>query len=751
MRGILLEKKFHNQTTISMKTKSFKDDSAKLSSEIPFQVEQQTEGAFFPFIFRRSGYYLKSLGIKVPEIFPVKPAIPTIPRGGVNQVSVNLDALAEDEKQSMNISPFLVREEFRLDVDGRYPQMTASGYIKYPGVHYVAKLSRRGFSNIYDGKIWYKYGQVNSFPYTKLVVTVTDSYYRSSKKVKVEFSGPGKARKTSIYQFQSHSFRNVNFEYDYEQGVQPTLDYDLQSHPNRPASLPNSNLTVDNVFRQAGFGVTRANDNSVPSALKGANGRWSNMEMHDAMQSYWSRFNAAPNWALWTFLAKQHEIGYDLGGIMFDTIGTNHRQGTAVFYDSFINRIEPGETNPAAQRERMKLWTTVHEMGHSFNLAHSWQKALGTPWIPLANEPEARSFMNYPYLVNGGVPQFFSDFEYRFSDDELLFMRHAPAQFVQMGNNEWFEDHGFQDQTIPLSDEFSLEIRVNRPMNTVEYMEPVYIEMKLTNISGQTQEVEERILQDVHHLYIQIQKPNGEVCEFKSFVKYLFEHTTVSLKAGESIYNSMMISAGTDDWYIKESGNYQVTMNLIHHGERTQSNVLNIYVKQAASEGQMALSQDYFCDDVARVLFFNGSRVLTDANQTLQNVLEVSPDSNSAIHAAVALANPKLKDYNLLEFGKDNTFDHQCSAAEMDGKVKVVKQDIDAAKSLLEGAMKDVDKVLDTYGHIKGEEQMINYGKTVNDGDIDDWTNNLLDKFKDRGVSEKICKQIGKKIKASRK
>ena len=28
-----------------------------------------------------------------------------------------------------------------------------------------------------------------------------------------------------------------------------------------------------------------------------------------------------------------------------------------------------------------------HEMGHAFNLAHSWQKSLGTPWIPLADEP----------------------------------------------------------------------------------------------------------------------------------------------------------------------------------------------------------------------------------------------------------------------------------------------------------------------------------------------------------------------------
>ena len=88
-----------------------------------------------------------------------------------------------------------------------------------------------------------------------------------------------------------------------------------------------------------------------------------------------------------------------------------------------------GMTRCSQPCQIMKFWTAVHEMGHSFNLAHSWQKALGQPWIPLSNEPEARSYMNYPFRVDGGQSSFFADFEYRFSDSELLFMRHAPARF----------------------------------------------------------------------------------------------------------------------------------------------------------------------------------------------------------------------------------------------------------------------------------------------------------------------------------
>ena len=47
--------------------------------------------------------------------------------------------------------------------------------------------------------------------------------------------------------------------------------------------------------------------------------------------------------------------------------------------------------------------------------------------------------MNYPFRVAGGQSAFFADFEYRFSDQELLFMRHAPERFVQMGAADWFD------------------------------------------------------------------------------------------------------------------------------------------------------------------------------------------------------------------------------------------------------------------------------------------------------------------------
>ena len=113
---------------------------------------------------------------------------------------------------------------------------------------------------------------------------------------------------------------------------------------------------------------------------------------------------------------------------MFDDIGPNHRQGTAVFLDSSLFNAPAGMVQPQDWVERYKFWCAVHEAGHCFNLAHSWQKdypSFGTSWIPLTNDTASTSFMNYPFYWPDGPSgssnsesDYFSNFEYRFNDGE---------------------------------------------------------------------------------------------------------------------------------------------------------------------------------------------------------------------------------------------------------------------------------------------------------------------------------------------
>ena len=303
----------------------------------------------------------------------------------------------------------------------------------------------------------------------------------------------------------------------------------------------------------------------------------------------------------------------------------------------------------------MVFWTAVHEMGHAFNLAHAWQKHLGTPWLPLTSDPEARSFMNYPYNVSGGVPAFFGSFRFRFTDQELLFLRHAPERFVQMGNANWFDNHGFQQADVSEQPMLRLQVRVNRDRGVFEYLEPVVLELKLTNIADEPQLIEDSLLKSLDHFTIIIKKDGREARQYQPFARYCWREKKAVLQPDESLFESIFVSAGTGGWDISEPGNYQVRLCLHHHDEDIVSNTLTLRVLHPRSQDEEVLAQDYFSDEVARVLAFDGSQYLESPNDTLRELSARFKDCRAAIHANIALGMPLLRPFKRIQFAANNT------------------------------------------------------------------------------------------------
>jgi len=526
--------------------------------------------------------------------------------------------------------------------------------------------------------------------------------------------------------FVSQKFDDVEFEVDrVSNSGSVYTTYDTHDHPNRPTNLPNENISLARVFERAGFNVAMSPNGSViPTTGAGANGTWSNAEMHNAMVTYWSRFANRPEWAMWVLYAARHDMGSGLGGIMFDDIGSNHRQGTAIFTDSFIKNPPIGDPDPAGWRRRHQFWTAIHEMGHGFNLAHSWQKSLSVspqtgPWIPLANEPEARSFMNYPPRVSGGQSSFFNDFRFRFSDEELKFMRHAPRRFVQMGNSSWFENHGFeQPNDVNYLKNWEFEIRPNRSLNTYSFLEPVRLELKLTNISSNTVQIDPDLLEDGKHITVFIQKETGSTKQWQPMLTKCHKPHAEKVDSGESIYGAHLVSCSTNGWLIDEPGFYKIQAAINMGTEIVVSNVLRIYVAPPVSKDEAVLACDYFIEDVGRVLTFNGVPFLNKAHDVLKNVIEITPENPAAVHAIVADTATQLKDFKLLEVGatKDQM---QIRGVQNDA----VKTAIHQAKTLLE----NVDDVADTLGHIRMFDQCRELTDTLKDHDATDEASAILD------------------------
>lgn len=648
------------------------------------------------------------------------------------------------------------REELRLDVDGIYPQMVVSGtafsFLSVL-VHWIADVTAVGPYS-WAGNIWYKDGNTVSFPYTNISIRVSPYWFPGYRRATVNFSGGGAPDRKRTYRYTSPYFHTVEFEFDSVAGTAAVTSMNTGDHPNRPATLPTENLSIDDVYQRAGFNVRTSGGGVVPLVGAGANARWSDMEMHDAMQTYWSRFANAAQWSIWVFFASLHERGTSLGGIMFDDIGPNHRQGTSIFEDSFIADPPSGELNPDAWITRMRFWTAVHEMGHSFNLAHSWQKqhpaSWGTPWIPLLNEPESRSFMNYPYNVSGGEIAFFSDFDFRFSDGELLFTRHAPARFVQPGNAEWFDNHGFQQANISPEPRFKLEVRVNRPKPEFEFLEPVQLEMKLTNTSSQPQLIPENIMSSPDKLTVIIKKSGKPARAYKSYAQYCMKTDIKVLMPGESVYESLSPYAGLNGMDMIEPGYYSIQAALqLPEDEDIVSNLLTVRVTPPLSYDEEYIAQDFFSDEVGRILGIGGSTFLTNGINTLHEVADRLKERKVAIHARVALTNPMMREYKSLAI-PEGTYDRQPSRMIKGAKIKKISPNVERATQEMSIALIDRASVAaESLGHIRYRNATESFSSFLAEqGEFGEATrvqDSLYENLSKRNVLESVLKEVKEK------
>ena len=658
---------------------------------------------FPPLLVNASGLYTFTRSIQIPIPRPIPERIP-VPRpqpdpGPLQGASPVENELYEDD---INALTLYTREELRLDVDGRYPQMTVSGTragALGPVASWVAALTRTG-SNSYSGQIWFKDGNVNAIPHTQVALKVTKSLLSVQRKVEVTFSGGGAASFVRTYVFSSAYFHPGEFEYDTVAGATRVTEIGTHDHPTRPATIANETLSLEAVYRRAGFNIAASpNGGTIPLGAAGADQRWTDQEMHDAMQIYWSRFHDKPQWSLWVLFASLHVQGDSLGGIMFDDIGSNHRQGTAIFTDAFIANPPAGDANPAAWVKRMRFWTAAHEMGHAFNLAHSWQKALGTPWIPLPNDPEARSFMNYPYSVAGGQAAFFADFAFRFSDPELLFMRHAPERFVQMGNADWFDHHGFQQVALDSNAEFSLTLSTNARDDRLPYLLPPVVEMALVNKSGRPKLISAARLSERSGLTLIIRKDGKPARQWAPFSRHCGENLEIILGHSEALYDSVLVGAGRNGWDMAEPGRYTVQAMLEVDGRAVISNALEVKVEPPASRDEERLAQDLFTPEVGQVLAVNGTRGVGSVVEVLQAATRLKQHP-VARQAAIALAGPLADEYKLLQV--DERARPGDTPADAARRVEVYQPDLKEARHLLGIATEGgADAAVNAVGHTR--------------------------------------------------
>jgi hypothetical protein len=622
--------------------------------------------------------------------------------------------------------PANVLEELRIDVDGRYPQMVVSGTVYRPlqaRMHWVAEVEQVG-PNRWRGPIFFEHSPSIRFRWERVTVEVTRGATPDQHGAKLTMHRPGGSPRIRKFAFNQESMRSrpVSLELDWEEGVTPVTEVDTCAHPDRPSGLPCETVSIGGIYERAGFDVQLSPGGPVPVQASGAKPTWSDFELHDAMEVYWSLFAPRAQWAVWAFYAGLHDDlppeepggpptpGEFLLGIMFDSglayAGPEERQGCALFDQAIAaNPPPPGTPNLAAWRKRETFFTAVHEIGHAFNLAHSFQKSLfNVGWIPLEDEYEARSFMNYPFLVRGGPRAFYKKFRHRFSSQELTFLRHAHPAFVKPGDRPFFFDHGLVDPDTTTG--LALRLRANREQPVFEFMEPVTLELKLTNRAGDRRLVDRHALSVGDGMGVYVQRDRGPVREVRPYSRRCMRAQKTVIEPEGSLYAPLRAFTGVDGWEIADPGTYTIQVVLLVEGEEVVSNPLRVRVNTPRDPEEERIAGDYFSDDVGRTLVFNGSGVLESANDTLREVTERLPDRRAAVHARLALGNVLARDTKRVE--PDDT------AGEARMRIEVDKAKPKEGQALLEEALiADPEVAVESLGHIRWKRQVDSFSELL--------------------------------------
>src|SRR5205085_8904313 len=122
----------------------------------------------------------------------------------------------------------------------------------------------------WTGPISYANGDTFLFQYDSVRIE------RNGQLMRLTLSGGGPDL-VRDYKFASPAFNPVEFEYDAVEGVTPIISINTFDHPDRPGSLADEELTIETVYRRAGFDVKKSGgDSIVPLSLAGADEVWSN-------------------------------------------------------------------------------------------------------------------------------------------------------------------------------------------------------------------------------------------------------------------------------------------------------------------------------------------------------------------------------------------------------------------------------------------------------------------------------------------
>jgi hypothetical protein len=547
--------------------------------------------------------------------------------------------------------------ELRVDVDGSRPQHRLSGDVYF-------RFTIWGFDVTFYLESFVVESPVVGGTTSEMTISGAVSVYgqpgRTDESIEVHiprvwiFSDPAPAcvnwkisgTTTAIYACPkiSNYFRTATVEVDRFQGTVFPPEMDPSISPS-PSGLPSS-VSVREVFQRSGLDLTVVHDdvlNDPDSADVGEN--WSEVELHDLMEARFDTFANTLQWRMYGVIVPRFgDPGYNSGyyGTMFDWGGwqagdTFLRQGCAIAEEAIRGREVGTLYDTSPKKDRLILQTLIHEIGHTWNLPHSWQRT-SSP------SSASTSFMNYPWGFTGGTggeTAFWTNFAWAFDDVELKWMRHADRADVIFGGRDWIGNN-LSLFLSPATNAAGAPVRaVLEGPSVVDTSEPVVLSLAVVNDGPLPIAVPRDLSPEAGRVHVYLKRPDGQIVEHRPPVyRLLAPEDVVMLAPGERNDTPLQLSFSATGPEFVNPGQYRVRALLTPDGDAMlPSNDLRIRVAHPTTRAVEELTELVTRPEVAKFLYFGGSarrpELADDLTEIAERFEEASPATVAHLRAAL--------------------------------------------------------------------------------------------------------------------
>ena len=418
----------------------------------------------------------------------------------------------------------------------------------------------------------------------------------------------------------------------------------------RPYYIENQEVNIEALYQKAGIRI-KVNESHedlkvpiIPNATSVNDRLYNYRTLHRVMNERMDKPMTGPDWRLYLLIAPQWSRGFF--GVMFDYVGSwsvrggdiNRlpRQGCALFWE---NEVIANPELPEWERNRMMIYTAVHELGHAFNLKHCFGEG----------RPDTLSWMNYPWLYPYGrawdpknqQSNFWRSFKFEFDEEELAFLHHTYRPDIIMGGQD-FGKHSTQlsdnerlrHEELSLAEDSPLRLKLSTHKPAYVIGEPIYIQLKLENLFHQPVKLVNRMKLWDGFVQIKIQHQSGRELEYRPLISNCFKAERTELSPGESLKMADYIWFGRDGFLFMEPGIYfiKAAFNGMVDGDLVESNTVHIFVGYPQRNMEPLLER-LFQNEVGGIFYYQGLEHLDNVHQQLN---ELSQKYTVKEHPAIA-------------------------------------------------------------------------------------------------------------------